>query len=135
MLFHFVSLCVHACMYVYFVLFTFSYPTHNDTITNIVTQKIMYSIKHIHNFLTYKKRHTLTYIILHPYKYIHIHTYICLFVHIYIYICTYLYSKLPILSLTIYVKPNNSMSRRTPPANFTPNEPINLQTKPKHKRD
>ena len=101
----------------------------------ILCSKKIYSIKHIHNLLTTKKTHTLTDIILHQYKYIHIHKYICLLVNIYIYICTYLYSKLPILRLTKYVKPNNSMSRQTPPANFTPNEPINLQTKPKHKRD
>ena len=57
----------------------------------ILCSKKIYSIKHIHNLLTYKKRNTLTHIILHQYKYIHIHKYICLLVNIYIYICTYLY--------------------------------------------
>ena len=72
----------------------------------ILCSKKIYSIKHIHNLLTYKKRNTLTHIILHPYKYIHIHNHICLLVNIYIYICTYLYLYIFIF-LVAYVTTSN----------------------------
>ena len=68
----------------------------------ILCSKKIYSIKQIHNLLTYKKRNTLTHIILHQYKYIHIHKYICLLVNIYIYICTYLYLYIFILQSSYY---------------------------------